>query len=138
LECRAEAGFSHFTHGVAVVKGPRGPRVGTSSETLDCEKIIYESRPGAFIDACFDGSPTSVITVDYSGLRVYRGLYRRNPVSVHEGFNPCSAVFDDYRSISIIVYGDNPFEIGIPLAAIVYTGSSFYGISGKWPVGCFL
>jgi hypothetical protein len=76
--------------------------------------------------------------VDYSGLRVYRGLYKRNPVSVHAGFNPYSIVFDDYRSISIIIYGDNPVEIGIPPAAIVYTGSSFYGVSGKWPVGRFL
>ncbi|ADG91149.1 hypothetical protein [Thermosphaera aggregans] len=135
LECRAEAGFSHPTHGVAVVKGPRGPRVVTSSEVLDCEKIAYDSRPGAFVAACFDGSSTSVITADYSGLRVHRGLYRKKPVSVHVGFNSYSVVFEDYRSI--IIYGDNPLEIGIPLAAIVYTGSSFYGVSVKWPVGVF-
>jgi hypothetical protein len=132
LECKAEAGFSHSVHGVAVVKGPRGLRVVTSSEALDCEKIVYDSRPGAFIVACFDGSSTSVITVDYSGLRVYRGLYRKKPVSVHVGFNSYSVVFEDYRSI--IIYSDNPVEIGIPLAAIVYTGSSFYGASGKWLV----
>jgi hypothetical protein len=132
LKCRAEAGFSHPTHGVAVVKGPRGPRVVTSSEALDCEKIVYDSRPGAFIAACFDGSSTSVITTDYSGLRVYRGLYRKKPVSVHVGFNSYSIVFEDYRSI--IIYGDNPIEIGIPLAAVAYTGSSFYGASGKWLV----
>jgi len=132
LECRAEAGFSHPTHGVAVVKGPRGPRVVTSSEALDCEKIIYDSRPGAFIATCFDGSSTSVITTDYSGLRVYRGLYKRKPSNVYVGFNSYSVVFDDYRSI--IIYGDSPLEIGIPLAATAYTGSSFYGVSGKWLV----
>ena len=112
LECRAEAGFSHPTHGVVVVKGPRGFRVVTSSEALDCEKVVYDSRPGAFIATCFDGSSTSVITVDYSGLRVYRGLYRKKPVSVHVGFNSYGVVFEDYRSI--IIYGDNPIEIGIP------------------------
>jgi hypothetical protein len=132
LECRAEAGFSHSVHGVAVVKGPRGPRVITSSEALDCEKVVYDSRPGAFIAACFDGSSTSVITADYSGLRVHRGLYKRKPSSVHAGFNSYSIVFDDYRSI--IIYGDNPLEIGIPLVATAYTGSSFYGVSGKWLV----
>jgi len=132
LECKAEAGFSHPTHGVAVVKGPRGPRVVTSSEALDCEKIVYDSRPGAFIATCFDGSSTSVVTTDYSGLRVHRGLYRKKPVSVHVGFNSYSIVFDDYRSI--IIYGDNPVEIGIPLAAVAYTGSNFYGVSGKWLV----
>ena len=51
---------------------------------------------------------------------------------MHAGFNSCSVVFDDYRSI--IIYGDNPIEIGIPLAATAYTDSSFYGVSGKWLV----
>jgi hypothetical protein len=125
LECRAETGFSHPTHGVAVVKGPRGPRVVTSREALDCEKVVYESKPGGFIAACFDGSSTSVITLNYSGLRVYRGLYRKKPVSVHVGFNSYSVVFEDYRSI--IIYSGNPIEIGIPLAAVAYTGSNFYG-----------
>jgi hypothetical protein len=132
LECRAEAGFSHSTHGVAVVKGARGLRVATSREALDCERVVYDLRPGAFIVACFDGSSTSVITADYSGLRVYRGLYRRRPSSVHVGFNSYSIVFEDYRSI--ITYGDSAVEIGIPLATIAYTGSNFYGVSGKWLV----
>jgi hypothetical protein len=132
LECRAEAGFSHPTHGVVVVKGPRGPRVVTRSEALECEKVVYDSRPGAFIAVCFDGSSTSVITTDYSSLRAHRGLYRKKPVSVHVGFNSYSVVFDDYRSI--IILSDNPLEIGIPLAATAYTGSSFYGVSGKWLV----
>jgi hypothetical protein len=130
LECRAETGFSHPTHGVVVVKGPRGLRVVTSSEALDCEKVVYDSRPGAFIATCFDGSSTNVITTDYSSLRVHRGLYKRKPSSVHAGFNSYSIVFDDYRSI--IIYGDNPVENGIPLAATAYTGSSFYGVLGKW------
>jgi hypothetical protein len=55
---------------------------------------------------------TSVITLNYSDLRVYRGLYRKKPVGVHVGFNSYSVVFEDYRSI--IIYGDNPIEIGIP------------------------
>jgi len=77
-------------------------------------------------------APLQVLHHRYSGLRVYRGLYRRKPSSVHAGFNSYSVVFDDYRSI--IIYGDNPLEIGIPLAATAYTGSSFYGVSGKWLV----
>jgi len=132
LECKAEAGFSHSVHGVAVLKGSRGPRVVTSSEALDCEKIVYDSRPGAFIVACFDGSSTSVITADYSGLRVHRGLYKRKPSSVYVGFDSYSVVFEDHRSI--IIYSDNPVEIGIPILATAYTGSSFYGVSGKWLV----
>jgi hypothetical protein len=132
LECRAEAGFSHPTHGVAVLKGSWGLRVVTSSEALDCEKVAYDSRPGAFIVVCFDGSSTSVITVDYPGLRVHRDLYKRKPSSVYVGFNSYSVVFEDYRSI--IIYGDNPIEIGIPILATAYTGSSFYGVSGKWLV----
>jgi len=132
LECRAESGFSHFTHGVAVLKGSRGPRVVTSSEVLDCEKVIYDSRPGAFIAACFDGSYTHVVTSSYSSSKLYRGLYRRKPSSVHVGFDSYSVVFEDHRSI--ITYSDNPVEIGIPLAAVAYTGSSFYGVSGKWLV----
>jgi hypothetical protein len=108
---------------VAVVKGSRGLRIITSSEALDCERVAYDSRPGAFIVVCFDGSSTSVITLNYSGLRVYRGLYRKKPVSVHAGFNSRSVVFEDYRSI--IIYGDNPIEIGIPILATAYTGSSF-------------
>jgi hypothetical protein len=132
LECRAEAGFSHPVHGVAIVRGPRGLRVVVGSESLDCEKIIYDSRPGAFIVACFDSSYTHVVTSSYSSSKLYRGLYRRKPSSVHAGFNSYSVVFDDYRSI--IIYGDNPLEIGIPLAATAYTGSSFYGASGKWLV----
>jgi intergrase/recombinase len=55
---------------------------------------------------------TSVITLNYSDLRVYRGLYRKKPVGVHVGFNSYGVVFEDYRSI--IIYGDNPIEIGIP------------------------
>jgi len=129
FECRAEAGFSHPTHEVAVVKGPRDLRAATSSEALDCERAVYDSRPGASIATCFDGSSTSVITLNYTGLRVYRGLYRKKPVSVHVGFNSYSVVFEDYRSI--IIYGDNPIEIGIPILATAYTGSSFYGVSGK-------
>jgi len=132
LECRAEVGFSHSTHGVAVVKGPRGPRVVTSGEALDCEKVVYDSRPGAFIVACFDGSYTHVVTSSYSSSKLYRGLYRRKPSSVHAEFNSYSIVFDDYRSI--IIYSDNPLEIGIPILATAYTGSSFYGVSGKWLV----
>jgi hypothetical protein len=132
LECRAEAGFSHPTLGVVVVKGPRGLRVVAGGESFDCEKAIYESKPGAFIVACYDGSSTSVVTANYTGLRVYRGLYRRRPSSVHAGFNSYSIVFEDYRSI--ITYGDSAVEIGIPLATIAYTGSNFYGVSGKWLV----
>jgi len=132
VECRAEIGFSHPTHGVAVVKGPRGLRVVVGSESLDCEKIIYESRPGAFIVAYFDGSYTHVVTSSYSSSKLYRGLYRRKPSNVHAGFNSYSVIFEDYRSI--IIYSDNPVEIGIPLAATAYTGSSFYGVSGKWLV----
>jgi hypothetical protein len=131
LECRAEAGFSHPAHGVAVVKGPRGLRVVASGESLDCERVVYDSRPGAFIVACFDGSYTHVVTSSYSSSKLYRDLYRRRPSSVHVGFNSYSIVFEDYRSI--IIY-DSPVEIGIPLVAIVYTGSSFYGVSGKWLV----
>jgi hypothetical protein len=70
--------------------------------------------------------------LNYSGLRVYRRLYRKKPVGVHAGFNSYSVVFEDYRSI--IIYGDNPIEIGIPILATAYTGSSFYGVSGKWLV----
>jgi hypothetical protein len=33
LECRAEAGFSHSVHGVAVVKGPQGLRVVTTESS---------------------------------------------------------------------------------------------------------
>jgi hypothetical protein len=54
---------------------------------------------------------------------VYRRLYRKKTVSVHAGFNSYSVVFEDYRSITI--YGDNPIEIGIPILATAYTGSSF-------------
>ncbi len=50
--------------------------------------------------------------MNYSDLRVYRGLYRKKPVGVHVGFNSYGVVFEDYRSI--IIYGDNPIEIGIP------------------------
>jgi hypothetical protein len=132
LECSAEAGFSHPTHGVAVVRGPKGLRVVTSSEALDCEKVVYDSRPGAFIVACFDGSYTHVVTSSYSSTKLHRGLYRRRPSSVYVGFNSYSVVFEDYRSI--IIYSDNPLVIGIPLAATAYTGSSFYGVSGKWLV----
>ena len=132
LECRAEAGFSHPAHGVAVVKGPRGLRVATNREALDCERVVYDSRPGAFIVACFDGSSTSVITADYSSLRAYRGLYRRRPSSVHMGFSSYSVVFEDYRSI--IIHGGDAVEIGVPLVAVAYTGGSFYGVSGKWLV----
>jgi hypothetical protein len=132
VECKAGAGFSHSTHRVVVVKGARGLRAVASGEALDCEKVIYDSRPGAFIVTCFDSSSTSIITADYSGLRVYRGLYKRKPSSVHVGFNSYSIVFEDYRSI--IIYGDNPVEIGIPILATAYTGSNFYGVSGKWLV----
>lgn len=48
------------------------------------------------------------------------------------GFNSYSVVFEDYRPI--IIYGDNTVEIGIPLVATAYTGSSFYGVSSKWLV----
>jgi len=131
-ECRAEAGFSHPTRGVAVVRGPRGLRVVAGGESFDCEKAIYESKPGAFVVACYDGSSTSVVMASYTGLRVYRDLYRRRPSGVHVGFNSYSVVFEDYRSI--ITYGDNAVEIGIPLATTAYTGDSFYGVSGKWLV----
>jgi hypothetical protein len=104
---------------VAVVKGSRGLRIITSSEALDCERVAYDSRPGAFIVVCFDSSSTSVITLNYSGLKVYRRLYRKKTVSVHAGFNSYSVVFEDYRSI--IIYGDNPIEIGIPILATAYT-----------------
>jgi hypothetical protein len=106
LERRAEAGSSHPTHGVAIVKEPRGLRVVTSSEVLGCEKIVYDSRPGAFIAACFDGSSTSVITVDYSGLRVYRGLYKRKSSSVHVGFDSYSVVFEDYTGLTRLTAGE--------------------------------
>ena len=132
LECRAEAGFSHPTHGVAVVKGPRGLRVVASGESLDCERAVCDSRSGAFIVACFDGSYTHVVTSSYSSSKLYRDLYRRRPSSVHVGFDSYSVVFEDYRSI--IIYGDSPVEIGISLAVTAYTGSSFYGVSGKWLV----
>jgi len=85
LECRAEASFSHPAHGVAVVKGPRGLRVVASGESLDCEKVVYDSRPGAFIVACFDGSYTHVVTSSYSSSKLYRDLYRKRPSSVHVG-----------------------------------------------------
>ncbi|MEM3977874.1 MAG: hypothetical protein QXV47_06850 [Fervidicoccaceae archaeon] len=51
------------------------------------------------------------------------GLYRKKPVSVHAEFNSHSVVFEDYRSI--IIYGDNPIETGIPILATAYTGISF-------------
>jgi hypothetical protein len=132
MECNAEAGFSHPVHGVAVVKGVRGQRVVTGSEALDCEKVVYSSRPGAFIVACFDGSHTHVVASNYAGLKLYREAYRKKPNSVHVGFNSYSVVFEDYKSI--VIYGDSQTEIGIPLVAVAYTGSAFYGVSGKWLV----
>jgi hypothetical protein len=132
IECNVEAGFSHPAHGVAVVKGVKGQRVVTGSEVLDCEKAVYGSRPGAFIVACFDGSHTHVVASSYSGLKLYREAYRKKPSSAHVGFNSYSVVFEDYKSI--VIYGDSQIEIGIPLAAVAYTGSAFYGVSGKWLV----
>ena len=38
---------------------------------------------------------------------------------VHVGFNSYSVVFEDYRSI--ITYGDDAVEIGVPLVAVAYT-----------------
>lgn len=114
------------------VNGARGLRVVTSNEGLGCERVVYDSRSGAFIVACFDGSYTHIVTSSYSGSKLYRGLYRRKPISVRVGFNSYSVVFEDYRPI--IIYGDNTVEIGIPLVATAYTGSSFYGVSSKWLV----
>jgi hypothetical protein len=132
LECRAEAGFSHPAHGVAVVKSLKGPSVVTSNEVFECETALYDSRPGAFIAACFEGSYTHVVVADYSGLKTYRELYKRKPSSVHVGFNSYSVVFDDYRSI--LLYHGGSLAIGIPLSIIAYIGDYLYGLSGRWLV----
>jgi len=39
---------------------------------------------GHFIVTCFDGSSTSVITTNYSGLRAHKDLYKGKPSSVYE------------------------------------------------------
>jgi len=132
LECRAEAVFSHLSHGVAVVKSVKGLRVVAGGEVFECERVIYDSRPGAFIAACYDGSYTHVVVADYSGLKVHRELYRRKPRSVIIGFSSYSIVLEDHRSI--LLYPGGPVVIGIPLSIIAYVGDYLYGLSGRWLV----
>jgi len=130
LECRVEAGFSHPVYGVAVARGARGPRVVSGEEVFECEKVVYEKRPGAFILACHDGAYTHVVTASYYGLQVHRELYKKKPSSVHIGFNSYSVVFEDRRSI--IIYADTPIPMGIPVTALARAGDYFYGASGNW------
>jgi len=49
---------------------------------------------------------TTIITSNYSGLRVHRGLYKRKPSSVHMGFDSYSVVFENYTGLTRLTAGE--------------------------------
>ena len=133
LICRAEAGFSHLAHGVAVTRTPKGYKVFTSSEILECERVVYASTPGAFIVACYEEPGTHVVTANYTGVFIFRDAYSgKRPLSAHIGFNSYSVVFEDKRSV--VIRGSSLVEIGVPVVAVAHTSEAIYGLSGKWLV----
>ena len=73
--CKAESGFSHLVHGVAVVKTSKSYRTITASEAFDRESVVYAKIPGTFIVACYDCSSTHIITANYTGVFVFRDVY---------------------------------------------------------------
>jgi len=75
LQCSVEAGFSHPAHGVAVVKGGKGPRVIIGGDAIDCDKAVYNSRPWVFIVTCFDGSYSYLIFTTEKSI-LYTGDFR--------------------------------------------------------------
>ncbi len=131
--CEALAGFSHWRHGVAVIRAAKGVILEAGDGlALEGGEAAYSSIPGALVAAVYDGSYTHVVTASYDSINFFEKAYRRRPLKTSIGYRSFAITYSDGRSQ--VVAGKGIIEVGFPAEALAALEDSVLAKSSNWIV----
>jgi len=130
--CNAVAGLSSTEGGLALVKGVRGYRLVGKSFELTGEVTTYASVPGALAVALHDGGELHLAVATYGDVKLFEGVSRERPRSVHIGYRLVTVVLESGRSL--VALEDRVHDVGYPAKAVALVGSTPLVESAGWLV----